>query len=66
LEVRQLLAGVTGGPPDVFITKGVVASTDPTATFDSATGPTGVVFAQPGTNVSPCGRKLGGIFDGCR
>jgi len=50
----------------VFITKGVVASTDPTATFDSATGPTGVVFAQPGTNVSPCGRKLGGIFDGCR
>lgn len=55
LEVRQLLAGVAGGPPDVFITKGVVASTDPTATFDSATGPVGVVFAEPGTSDAPFG-----------
>lgn len=53
LEVRQLLAGVAGGPPDVFITKGVVASTDPTAAFDSPTGPIGVVFAEPGTHDLP-------------
>lgn len=53
LENRCLLAGVTGAPPDVAITKGVVASSDPTATFDTAVGPAGVTFAEPGSDDSP-------------
>lgn len=53
LENRCLLAGVAGGLPDVVITKGVVASSNPTALFDSAVGPSAVTFTKPGSDDSP-------------
>ena len=47
LESRCLLSGITFGTPAVVITKGVVASTDSAAIFDSATGPLSVTFSAP-------------------
>ena len=53
LEQRTLLAGTTGGLPSVTISKALVESTDPTATFDAPTGPAGVAFSEPGSLDSP-------------
>lgn len=50
LEQRCLLAGTSGGVPDIIITKGIVESTDDSAVFSSAAGPASVNFAEPGTN----------------
>lgn len=52
LEPRCLLSGNGLGTPSLAITKGVVSSSNDLATFDAATAPAGVQFAQPGSTGS--------------
>ncbi|MEP3481836.1 MAG: SdrD B-like domain-containing protein [Fuerstiella sp.] len=52
LEPRCLLSGNGLGTPSLAITKGVVSSSNDVTTFDAATSPASVQFAQPGSTGS--------------